>query len=212
MSRKYFIAIFILVLCLHAHSLFAGNVIIYGEPVDIQEISFLDQDSKPFTHSELANQWSLVFFGYTSCPDICPTTLGVLQAVLANLRNKAGNVKTGVKVIFVSLDPVRDTPKVLKDYISYFGEGFIAVTGKNNQEMERFTKSIGIEYDFEDMKTHQPIVDASELSPKREYLVNHFAGVFIIDPKARMSAVVFPPHDEHRLERLLSFIQKSENE
>jgi len=206
---KNTIRIVALLIYMVAQPILAGNIVIYDEPRNLPKFTLIDHDGKSFTRTALEKQWSLVFFGYTSCPDVCPMTLGVLERVMGLIKADAVVGKSKVRVIFASLDPLRDTPKILKDYIGYFGDNFIGITGENKGEIDKLTGPIGMKYDFEDAKTNEPIMNVSELSAEKEYLVNHFSGIFIIDPKARMSAVVYPPHDEKRLVKILSFIYKS---
>lgn len=208
MIRLYTFSILILILFLNVQPLVAGNIVVYGTPKEIPEFSLLDQDGKSLTSRGFEKQWSLVFFGYTSCPDVCPTTLSYLESVIGRIRENRDKDDLPVRVIFISLDPIRDTPLKLKEYIGYFGEGFSAATGKDTKVISDLTDGIGINYDFEDAKSGQPILDVSDLSPDRDYLVNHFAGVFIVGPQARITAVVFPPHEVQRLLRVFYFVRK----
>ena len=202
--------LFISLTCFFVQPTFAGNVMLFGNPETLPEFVLLDQNGNSFTKQELEKQWSLIFFGYTSCPDVCPTTLGVLDTVTSLIKAKPGKDNLPVKSIFVSLDPVRDTPRVLRDYIKYFNDDFVAVTGKNNSDIDRLTYPIGVKYDFEDIKTNLPIEDVSKLSKDSEYLVNHFAGIFIIDPSARVAAIVFPPHEAEQFIKIFTFIRQSD--
>lgn len=91
----------------------------------------VDQEGRPVDQTLLDGKWSLVFFGFTYCPDYCPTTLAALAATQAELGDKARDTQ----VIFVSVDPERDTPKALKDYLSSegFPQGVIGLTGTPEQ-------------------------------------------------------------------------------
>ncbi len=81
------------------------------------KFSLVDQNGKPFTDADLKGKWHLVFFGYTHCPDVCPTALNDLSLALDQLGAK----KSEVGIVFISVDPDRDTPAVLKSYIESFG-------------------------------------------------------------------------------------------
>src|SRR5258708_1552333 len=87
--------------------------------------SLIDQNGKPFTDVDLKGKWQLVFFGYTHCPDVCPTALNDLSLALDQLGPK----KSEVGIVFISVDPARDTPEVLKSYVESFGGPIVALTG-----------------------------------------------------------------------------------
>ena len=121
-------------------------------------------------------KWSLVFFGYTNCPDVCPTTMSVLE----KLKRKTSTPKD-TQYVFVSVDPSRDTPKVLKEFVAYFDEDFIGVTGPK-AELDKFKETFGVIYDYEGDT-------ASD-----EYIVNHFAAIYVISPDGKQVGYVLPPH------------------
>ena len=87
--------------------------------------SLTDQDGRKVTDKDFLGKYMLVFFGYTYCPDICPTELQVMSAALDNLRAKADEIQ----LIFITFDPQRDTPEVLKQYVTNFHPRLIALTG-----------------------------------------------------------------------------------
>jgi protein SCO1/2 len=98
-----------------------------GQPQVGGPFQLVNQDGQPVDQTLLDGKWSLVFFGFTYCPDYCPTTLGMLEATKRALGDKADDVQ----IIFISIDPERDTPQALKDYLSSdgFPEGVIGLTG-----------------------------------------------------------------------------------
>lgn len=102
-----------------------------GQPLVGGPFQLVDQDGRTVDQTMLDGKWSLVFFGFTYCPDFCPTTLGVLKAV----KDQLGDQARDVQILFVSIDPERDTPKALKDYLSSdgFPEGVIGLTGTPDQ-------------------------------------------------------------------------------
>ncbi|MDH5601749.1 MAG: SCO family protein [Gammaproteobacteria bacterium] len=141
-----------------------------------------DHDGGPFTPQQLQGQWSFLFFGFTHCPDVCPTALKVMQSVWKALPTKKG--ETGhPKLFFVSVDPDRDKPATLKQYVQYFHPEFNAVTGRLD-ELDKLTNQIGILYGYDDKD------DGNDL----EYTVNHSAQIILVDPLGRMRAVISPPH------------------
>src|SRR5277367_5973834 len=99
-----------------------------GNPLAIAiggKFDLVDQNGKPFTDADLQGKWQLVFFGYTHCPDVCPTALNDLSLALDQL----GANKSKVGIVFISVDPDRDTPAVLKSYVESFGGPIEALTG-----------------------------------------------------------------------------------
>ena len=102
-----------------------------GQPTVGGPFTLTNQDGQVVDQSILKDKWTLVFFGFTYCPDYCPTTLGVLNAVQERMGDKAKDLQ----IVFVSIDPERDTPKLLKDYLSSdgFPKGVIGLTGTPEQ-------------------------------------------------------------------------------
>lgn len=144
--------------------------------------SLVDQNNQTFSPTQLKGQWSFLFFGFTNCPDVCPTTLKVMQAMWKTLPTKMGD-PGHPKLYFVSVDPDRDKPETLKQYVQYFNTEFNGVTGKLD-ELDKLTNQIGILYGY----------DEKEDDKDQEYIVNHSAQLILVDPKGRMRAVISPPH------------------
>lgn len=145
--------------------------------------SLLDQNGQTFSPAQLQGHWSYLFFGFTNCPDVCPSTLKVMKSVWESLPTKIGDAGHP-QLYFVSVDPDRDKPEILKQYVQYFNSEFNGVTGKYD-ELDKLTKQIGILYGY----------DEKEDSKDIEYIVNHSAQLILVDPKGRMRAVLSPPHD-----------------
>lgn len=141
-----------------------------------------DQNSDSFSAKQLQGQWSFLFFGFTNCPDVCPATLKVMQTVWKTLPTKAGE-QGHPKLYFVSVDPDRDKPETLKQYVHFFNPEFNAVTGKLD-ELDKLTNQIGILYGY----------DEKDNNDDMDYTVNHSAQLILVDPKGRMRAVISPPH------------------
>lgn len=109
----------------------APDAVASGQPAVGGDFQLVDQDGRPVDQTLLNGKWSLVFFGFTYCPDYCPTTLGTLAAVREQLGDQAENLQ----IVFVSIDPARDTPQALKDYLSSdgFPPNVIGLTGTADQ-------------------------------------------------------------------------------
>ena len=108
-----------------------GEVVSTGQAQVGGPFQLVDQEGRPVDESLLEGKWSLVFFGFTYCPDYCPTTLAALDATKQRLGDKAKDLQ----IVFISVDPERDTPQALKDYLSSdgFPEGVIGLTGTPEQ-------------------------------------------------------------------------------
>ena len=144
--------------------------------------NLVEQNEQVFSPKQLKGQWSFLFFGFTNCPDVCPTTLKVMQSVWKTLPTKTGDVGHP-KLYFVSVDPDRDKPETLKQYVQYFHSEFNGVTGKLD-EIDKLTSQIGILYGYDEKDGDNDL----------EYIVNHSAQLILVDPKGRMRAVISPPH------------------
>ena len=129
----------------------------------IDKVHLIDHYGKPFKNSTLKNKPSLLFFGFTNCPEICPTTLGDLSEI----TKEATSYVDAINIIFVTLDPKRDNKRRLKDYIQYFDDNVIGVTG-DKIEIKKFAKNWGVFY--ETVKTSN-----------NNYTLNHTSTVFMID-------------------------------
>jgi len=145
----------------------------------IADFQLTDQHGKPFTLDNLKGHWSFAFFGYTQCPDVCPTSLAMLAQVLRKLEQST--VDTLPQVLFVSIDPERDTPEQLAGFVPYFHPDFIGLTGEP-RELLVLTRQLGILYG------KSPDGDADN------YEMDHSAAIILFDPKGKFSAVFSVPH------------------
>lgn len=143
--------------------------------------ALLKDNGELFTLEDLTGQWHLLFFGYTHCPDICPTTMGVLaQAKKTALANN----QTFPQVVFISVDPQRDSVDMLGDYVRYFDDDFIGVTGK-----EDLIKALTLQMSVVYMK--MPVAGASDSA----YLVDHSSALLLLNPEGKLVAFLNPPHE-----------------
>lgn len=148
----------------------------------LQDFALVDQQQRLFTLAQLQGRWTFMFFGYTHCPDICPTTLTTLNSVT---RNIAALPKPPVvpQVAFVSIDPERDTPELLAKYVPYFNPDFLGVTG-TAAAIANLSQQLSVAY----LKVETP-------SDPQNYLMDHSAAVLLIDPQGRLHALMSPPFD-----------------
>ncbi len=145
---------------------------VFPTPRLLNEFELTQPSGEVFNTDSLKGQWTLMFFGFTNCPDICPDTLASLSQSLDALRLM--NPDQLPQVVFVSVDPNRDEGDLLADYVAWFDESFIAATG-SDEALEAITRQLGVIYvrDTPDEQTGF-------------YNVDHSAAVMIIDPEGRL--------------------------
>lgn len=136
-----------------------------------------------FANAQLIGRWTFVFFGYTHCPDICPTALNLMKAV-----NNAVAPAPTPQVVFVSVDPRRDTPELLGEYLAAFDPAFVGVSG-DDAALAPLTRTLGVH------------VQRHDGADARRYSVDHSAGIYLIDPLGRLRAVFSPPQDAAKMAR-----------
>ena len=149
------------------------HALYYQQSRDIKPFTLTDQNGQAFTNEMLKDKWSLVFFGYTSCPDVCPTTLQNLGFIYDQLKASASNSQ----VILVTVDPKRDTQEKLKQYIAYFNSEFIALRADHGV-LFPFARNLGLMYAISD--------------EEEGYLVDHSASIVLINPAGKITAIFKP--------------------
>jgi protein SCO1/2 len=159
---------------------------VFQEPRALPEFALVDQAGRPFGPVRLRGQWTLVFFGFVNCPDICPTTLATLAAVRKSLADLPESDRPGVA--FVSVDPGRDTPELIGQYVGHFDPAFVGATGSAD-DIEVLTRGLGVAVLFGPAD-----VDGN-------YAVDHSAAVFLVDPDARVAALFNTPHEAGAIAR-----------
>lgn len=162
----------------------------------LSPVTLIDDQAQAFTIERLKGQWSLLFFGFTSCPDICISELHLLSKIIQALKKE--NFHPLPQVYFVSVDPMRDSPAKLKSYVRYFNPDFKAMTGEVDQ-LHRFMKPFGAYYEFAyDTEGKRVNVEKWENIPadyKNSYTVNHTAWSYLISPQGLLLAAFPTPHD-----------------
>lgn len=147
-------------------------------PTPLPEFELVDQSGEAVTRATFRGQWHLVFFGFTHCPDICPTTLQVLSSARKTLAENGQEPLP--RVVLVSVDPERDTPELMAQYLNYFGDGNLGITG-NLDNVKKLTDGLGIFFE------RQP-------GDGNNYAVDHYAGVIVINPEAEFHALFSGSH------------------
>ena len=153
----------------------------------IADFRLTDHHSQPFSLTDLRGKWSLIFFGFVNCPDVCPGTLFELQKVNETLQQALQAATDQPQILFISVDPERDTPAKLEQYLSYFDPGFIGITGDQLQLMP-LTLQLGIAYRIEEHDPGTP-----------QYDVAHSASILLTDPEGRLYGVFPAPHDAEKI-------------
>jgi protein SCO1/2 len=151
---------------------------VYPEPRTISAFELTDQRGKPFGLDALKGKWSFVYFGYSYCPDVCPTTLAELSRAQKVLE--AEGLDSRNQYVFVSVDPQRDTPRRLAQYVGFFNAKFLAATG-SDEALAGLTRQVGVAYAF------------PEGRKGTSYAVDHSSIVALFDPDARLHAVFTSP-------------------
>ena len=152
----------------------------WPNPKQIKDFSSEDHNGNIFGSKQINGKWSFIFFGYTNCPDICPITMSVMVDVYRNLTTEFDDIQT----IFVTVDPERDTKEKLSSYVNFFDKNFIGLNGEPENK-NSLVRQIGIAY-FSNKE-------------KDNYLVDHSASIFVIDPKMRLIAKLSPPHQLEKI-------------
>lgn len=142
-------------------------------PRELPELQMVDKEGEPAGREAFYGQWSLVFMGFTSCGHICPTKM-------AEMRLIRDQLDAPLNVVFVSVDPGRDTPAIIKQYVESFDKDFSGMTG-SAETIEELANALGAPY----------FVDPA---PDR-YIVDHSSALFLIGPDAKLVGVITPPLD-----------------
>jgi protein SCO1 len=145
------------------------------QPRAVPEFALLDQHGRPLTRAALQGRWTLLFAGFTHCPDICPTTLTTLTALAERLQDEGRELQ----VLFLSLDPERDDPATLAPYLDYFNPDFIGATG-DVAEIDALMAALGLAY-------------IQVPTGAETYTIDHSTALALIDPRARVVAYFKPP-------------------
>lgn len=162
---------------LNAEQLRERGVFIFEPPRIVRPFELQTQKGEVFNRANFEGKWSLVFFGFTFCPDICPATLALLNQAMANIEDP--EVLANTQVVMVSVDPARDTVEQLAQYMPYFNKDFIGLTG-------------------EFMTIHALATNLSAAFQKvpgggENYTVDHSSYIFLVNPKGDYHAFMKPP-------------------
>ena len=150
-----------------------------------------DAEGRPLTNASLQGHWTIVFAGFTTCPDVCPTTLTLLKNVLADL----GPLADRVQVLLLSVDPERDTPEKLKSYVHYFDPRFTGATGPT-EELDKLARAMSFVY-----------AKVPGATPET-YTMDHSAALMLGDPQGQLAGFFTAPHRRAALAADLTTVLK----
>jgi protein SCO1/2 len=154
----------------------------FGEQArSLPEFELIDHNNKPLNRKRMSGDWSLMFFGYTHCPDVCPTSLQMMSDMMAAIDDP--DVSDSVNIYFVSVDPERDTSELLASYVTYFNTEFIGATAAMDK-LRPLTAAIGISHSIGEQTEGNPTYD-----------VVHSSAIVLVNPKAEFAGVFGAPHD-----------------
>jgi len=154
-----------------------------------------DIDGKPFTNSRLQDHWTVVFAGFTTCPDVCPSTLTLMKGVMADL----GPLASEVQMLLLSIDPERDTPEKLKSYVHFFDPRFTGATGPNT-ELDKLARAMSFVY-----------AKIPGATPET-YTMDHSAALMLINPQGQLAGFFTAPHRRAALVADLTNLLKKNND
>ena len=158
------------------HQPLPKHALVYPQPRNLAEFKLIDQDNTVRSRADLMDKWTLAFVGYTFCPDICPLTLAKLAGVQKEL---AANVEQPLQIWFISVDPQRDTPEQLKQYVEYFNQPALTGLTAGHDHLCPFVRGLGLMY-------------AMSSTTAENYLVDHSASVVLINPLGQVAAMFKP--------------------
>jgi protein SCO1 len=159
-------------------------------PVKILPFSLTDQRGQIFNNDSLPGNWTLAVIGYTYCPDICPTTLREMSALFKQFKRSPGKIKEP-RFVFFSVDPFRDTPETLGEYVGYFNKDFLGITGKP-ENIQSLVTGLALFYIYNDPQGVF-IRDVLHKPPMDNYSVVHYSGLLFISPRGELVATLQPP-------------------
>jgi len=164
-------------------ALIDAGIILLPQARTLPDLKMTDQDGQPVAVDGLKGKWSLLFFGYTFCPDICPTTLAQLRQIKSELPKEAVDK---LQIVLVSVDPNRDTPKQLKQYLGYFDPQFIGLTAASIEDLQKLANAVSI-----------PFIPADTSKPN--YTVDHSGNLAVIGPDGHQRGFIRAPLNNQKL-------------
>ena len=171
-----------------------NGAVVLNTPRIFSDFELVDHRGEVFNQEQLQDVWTIVFFGFTHCPDICPTTLAILNDTYSKLKDRE---RERMQIVMISIDPERDTVEKLAEYVPYFNNEFIGVTG-NKHLIKRLTAELNVAY-------NKVPLDSDD------YTVDHSSQLVLINPKGHYHGFFKAPHSEIMLRSTWRSIDGSSN-
>lgn len=166
------------------------GLFLFPQGLPVADVAFKDEENQSRTKDDLQGKWSLLFFGYTYCPDICPTTLSVMQQMWSKMPT---DQQQQFEVVLVSVDPSRDTPDVMKTYMDYFEPAFTSLTAN-----EASLRSLATQLNAVYAKVPRYDEHGNE-DPELGYLMDHSANIAILNPQGEYAGFIKPPFNSKKM-------------
>jgi protein SCO1/2 len=147
-------------------------------PRPMGTVVLVDQDGREFPINKLEGRYSLLFFGFTHCPDVCPTTLAMMSRLTTALKDLPERLQPAM--VFVSIDPERDSPEIVHAYVNHFDPDMLGLTGDLSQ-VEALAGQLGVAF--------QKVPDE-----QGGYSMDHSAAILLLNPRVEFNAVFSAPH------------------
>jgi protein SCO1/2 len=163
-------------------ALIDAGVILLPQSREVPDLKMVDQDGQPVSLGSLKDKWTLLFFGYTFCPDICPTTLAQLRQIKSELPTETVEK---LRIVLVSVDPNRDTPQQLKTYLGYFDKQFVGLTAPVDS-IQKLANAVSI-----------PFIPADTSKPN--YTVDHSGNLALLGPDGTQRGFIRAPLNNQKL-------------
>jgi len=168
-----------------------NGAIVFDNARKINDFELLSHKGGAFTQENLKGKWTLAFFGFANCPDICPMTLSILDKVYRKLDE---DIREKTQVVMFSLDPARDTEEVLSEYLPHFNEDFVGITG-NFQSILKLSRNVNIAF--------------SKVVLEEGYTVDHSSQIVLINPGGNYQGFFKAPFELAKLKNTFSSIALS---
>ncbi|WP_095093188.1 SCO family protein [Pseudomonas sp. Irchel 3A5] len=163
-------------------ALIDAGIILLPQSRKLPDLTMTNQDGQPVQLNGFKDKWTLLFFGYTYCPDICPTTLAQLRQIKSELPKET---LSKLRVVLISVDPNRDTPQQLKQYLGYFDKDFVGVTG-SVPDIQKLANGVSI-----------PFIPADTSKPG--YTVDHSGNLALLGPDGNQRGFIRAPFNNQKL-------------
>ena len=178
------------------------GVTVYPQPIQLSEFELTDQFGNPFTEENLRGYWSILFLGYTNCPDICPLTMAELKQFYQRLDDP--EIKDDLRIVLVSVDAERDTPETMANYVNSFNREFIGLSG-DYDSISKLASQVFVAHSVAGkMPDHSEHADDADAG----YLIEHSSHLTIFNEAGQLQAIVRQPVRDRDLLRAYRLLRE----